>query len=162
MQFMPPDTHRPSLNAPHVTPPTGWRVGVDLANVATVREALAQFDRRYVDRIYTAQEQRDAAARPPPHDADALAARWAAKEAALKALDLCDSGVNLRDIEVHRAPDGAPTLLLHGRAAETARMRGWQPASLSLSHDAGFAIAVVLARPWPTPEPTDSFHATSK
>lgn len=162
---MPPDTHRPSLNAPHVIAPPGWRVGVDLVSVATVREALAQFDQRYVDRVYTAQEQLDAAARTPPHDADALAARWAAKEAALKALDLCDRGVNLRDIEVHRLPDGAPTLLLHGRAADAARMRGWQPASLSLSHDAGFAIAVVLACPCPasdSTDPTDSPHATSQ
>jgi len=140
-------THTP-VNAPQVSAPPGWRIGVDLVGVATVAESLAGFAQRYLDRVYTAAEQADLAVCDTVRRAEGLAARWAAKEAALKALGLCDSGISPRDIEVRRLPDGAPHLVLHGRAAEAARMRGWQPASLSLSHDAGFAIAVVLACPW--------------
>jgi holo-[acyl-carrier protein] synthase len=72
-----------------------------------------------------------------------LAARFAAKEAAVKAFGLADAGVNWRDLEVERLPGGAPVLRVHGRAAEVLRARGIAHWALSLSHDGDHAVAVV-------------------
>ena len=84
--------------------------------------------------------------------ATSLAARFAAKEAAGKALGSGLRGlgagagaVALREIEVVRAPGGQPSLRLHGRAAERAAVLGWQAVTVSLSHTRRMAIASVVA-----------------
>lgn len=78
-------------------------------------------------------------------DADRLAARWAAKEAMMKALGVGIGTIAPLDIEVIHDPAGAPELHLSGSAARRAdelALQGW---SLSLSHERGLAVAFVVA-----------------
>ena len=74
-----------------------------------------------------------------------LAARFAAKEAVMKALGVGIGAVALREVEVRRDVAGAPEVVLHGRAAALAAARGVTGWRLSLSHTAGSAMAVALA-----------------
>ncbi len=116
-------------------------VGVDLCDV-TRFEAVA---RRWGDRLYLrlfSDEERRAGRRR--RGVERLAARFAAKEAARKALGAQDAG-RWRDIEVVSDDlTGAPSLLLHGRAKEKADSLGVQRCHVSLTHQAGMAAAVVV------------------
>jgi holo-[acyl-carrier protein] synthase len=121
------------------TPPAPrLRVGVDLVDVPSVAASIAAFGDRYLRRLFTAGELAYAAGSPPR-----LAARFAAKEAARKALDL--DGGDWRDVEVIRTPSGAPELALHGAAAASAAARGVTDLAVSLSHEGDHATAVVIA-----------------
>jgi len=73
-----------------------------------------------------------------------LAARFAAKEAAMKALGRGDEGFGWKSIEVKRADNGQPTLHLRGEAARLAQRRGVESFAVSLTHEHGHAAAVVL------------------
>lgn len=121
-----------------------WPVGlgVDLVHLPRVAQALDAFGERFVQRLFTAQEALDAGAQPVVR-VERLAARFAAKEAAIKAFGLAEVGVNWRDLEVARLPDGAPVLRVHGRAAAVLQSRGVAHWALSLSHDGDHAVAVV-------------------
>ena len=77
--------------------------------------------------------------------AERLAARFAAKEAAIKALALAEVGVNWRDIEVRKQGDGSCQLVLRGKAAAQAARMGVSSIAVSLSHDGDYAGAVVTA-----------------
>ncbi|MFL6694461.1 MAG: holo-ACP synthase, partial [Ramlibacter sp.] len=81
----------------------------------------------------------------PTQQAARLAARFAAKEATIKALSLSDAGVDWRDMEVHRADDGACTLVLRGQALEAARALHIGAVLVCLSHDGEYGAAVVAA-----------------
>lgn len=119
------------------------RTGVDLVEIERVQEAIARFGPRFLERVYTPGELRDCQGRM-----SSLAARFAAKEAAAKALGtgIWRAGIGWSDIEVQRDPhSSAPSLLLHGAAARRARELGLEQWSLSLSHDRGQAIALVVA-----------------
>jgi holo-[acyl-carrier protein] synthase len=119
-------------------------VGLDLVSVAHVQATLqGPLAARYLARIYTEGEVGDCRT-PDGIDPQGLAARFAAKEATLKVLAEAD-GVPWRDIEVERAPSGAVRLALHGRAAERAADVGVVDLALSLTHEDGFAAAVVIA-----------------
>ena len=121
------------------------RVGIDLVEIdavaETLRSALAD---RYLARIYTAAEVRDCTDANGVSPAR-LAARFAAKEAVLKALDVGDHAVPWRTIEVRRQPSGRPTVSLHGVAEALARQEGVARIELSLSHEARYASALVVA-----------------
>ncbi len=138
------------------------RVGIDLCPVASIAESLAHFGERFGQRLFTPQELADAHA--VCGDAalhQRLAARFAAKEAVIKALDLPEAGVGWRDIELRRAADGRPTLALHGRAAEAAARLGVRDWAVSISHEAAHACAVVVALTGaPAPTPSDSDPTT--
>ncbi|MDN5559547.1 MAG: holo-ACP synthase [Ruaniaceae bacterium] len=110
-------------------------IGVDVASIARVSEALAR-QPRLAERLFTETER----ALPP----ESLAARFAAKEAVAKALG-SPGGMRWRDCEVVTEADGAPHLVLTGTVAEAARARGVRSWHLSLSHDGGLAIAMVVA-----------------
>jgi holo-[acyl-carrier protein] synthase len=119
-------------------------VGLDLVSVAQVQATLdGPLAARYLARIYTETELGDCQT-ADGIDPQGLAARFAAKEATLKVLAEAD-GVPWRDIEVRRAPSGAVRLLLHGRAAERAADVGVVDLALSVTHEDGFAAAVVIA-----------------
>jgi holo-[acyl-carrier protein] synthase len=122
-------------------------VGVDAVDVARFRRIL---ERRpgFGARFFTGTEQADAERSPDP--TESLAARFAAKEAVMKALGTGLGGCALTDIEVCRsraagAERNAPSLLLHGAAAALAARRQADHLHLSLTHTADVAIAFVVA-----------------
>jgi holo-[acyl-carrier protein] synthase len=121
------------------------RVGLDLVAVELVEDALRASHRdRYLKRVYTEREVLDCQT-ATGLDPERLAARFAAKEATLKVLPLADEGISLRAIEVLREPSGRVHIELTGRAATAAAEAGVIDLALSLTHEGGFAAAVVVA-----------------
>jgi holo-[acyl-carrier protein] synthase len=120
------------------------RLGIDLVAVATVAESLAgPHRRRYLDRVYTEREVADCRDAAGELDPQRLAARFAAKEAAIKALPGAGEEVALTQIEVVRGAAGV-TLALSGRAAALLAESGGGEVAVSLTHDGGYAAATVV------------------
>jgi len=118
--------------------------GIDLMEIDRLERAVARFGPRFLNRVYTRAEQ-DYCLRKR-NSAESLAARFAAKEAAAKALGTgIGYGVTWREIEVVREPGGKPAIRFHGRAAQIAAYLGVARTSLSLSHTAALAVASVVA-----------------
>lgn len=116
-------------------------LGIDVAAINRVERALERFGDRFARRILTALELQQLARR-----ADRgcfIAGRFAAKEAAFKALG-GPRDVWWHDIEVHTGPNGAPALELHGAAVIHSERHGVSRVWVSISHDAGVAAAVVV------------------
>jgi len=125
------------------------QVGIDLVMVSRVQASLARFGERFLRRVFTDTEIAYATS-VPDLAAERLAARFAAKEAAIKALDLAELGVGWREIEVAREQSGICRLILHGAARAAADDAGVSELSVSLSHEGDYSAAVVLAvRPEP-------------
>jgi len=117
--------------------------GVDLAEVARIREAIRRYGERFIRRIYTDGEI--AYVERKANRFERYAGRFAAKEAGMKAIGTgWNHGVRWRDIEVTRKPGGRPTLILHGKAAEFAAKLGATNIALSLTHTAEQAMAQVI------------------
>ena len=117
-------------------------IGIDIVEVPRFRAVLARRP-RIAERLFTPGEQAYAAGRSDP--TERLAARFAAKEAAMKALGAGFGDVAFKEVEVVRARSGQVGLRLSGRAAaraDDAGVTGWH---LSLSHTAGLAVAVAVA-----------------
>lgn len=118
-------------------------IGLDIVEVERIRRAISR-QPTFVERVFTPAEI--AYCWPAEeHRYRRLAARFAAKEAALKALGIGLRRVKWQDVEVERDALGAPSLRLSGRAAEVAAQRGVQRLLLSLSHARDYAAAQVLA-----------------
>jgi holo-[acyl-carrier protein] synthase len=117
-------------------------LGFDLARVSGIAESIRLFGRRFTDRVFTEHEI-DYALSGTGQCAERLAARFAAKEAVIKALGLAEAGVGWRDIEVAKQRDGACAVVLHGEARRIADAMGVRRILLSLSHDGDCAGAVV-------------------
>lgn len=117
-------------------------LGTDIVDVARLRAAIERTP-TLVDRLFADDEQ--AYAREARDPAERYAARFAAKEAALKALGLGIGGMTMRDIVVVRAESGAPSLELRGAAADVAAEHGVSQWLLSLSHAGGIATATAIA-----------------
>lgn len=122
--------------------PYELRVGMDLVQISRIKDSIDQFGNRFIDRLFT-EEEFDYANSGDGLLSERLAARFAAKEAAIKALRLSDAGVGWRDIEVRKLHSGECTLALHGRVAELVRNMEIEQIALSLSHDGDYAGAVV-------------------
>ena len=117
--------------------------GIDIAEVPRIRHSIERFGNRFLHRIYTAGEIRYCDSKA--NRVERYAARFAAKEAAMKALGTGWSrGVRWRDCEVSRLPGGRPTILFHGKAGEIAATLGLKSAALSISHTEAQAIAQVI------------------
>jgi holo-[acyl-carrier protein] synthase len=117
--------------------------GIDIAEVERIRQSIERFGQRFLERIFTAGEIRYCDSKV--NRFERYAARFAAKEAAMKALGTgWNHGVRWRDCEVGRLPGGRPTLHFHGKAAEFAAKLGAKNAALSLSHTREQAIAHVI------------------
>jgi holo-[acyl-carrier protein] synthase len=121
--------------------PPGVRLGLDIVQVSGIEDSLRQFGTAFEQRLFTPDELAYAHAGTGVA-AQRLAARFAAKEAVIKALQLSEAGVDWRDIEVQRMPDGDCTVRLHGRALAAADAKGVARVLLSLSHDGDYAGAV--------------------
>ena len=118
-------------------------LGVDMEEVSRIREVISRHGRIFLDRVFTSGEVAYCARHRDP--AERYAARFAAKEAMMKALGTgWSKGVRWRDIEVMRQPGGRPTILLHGAAREHAERMGARHINLSLTHSGNFALAEVI------------------
>ena len=118
-------------------------MGVDLAEVSRMEAAIQRHGRALVERVFTAGEIRYCESHR--NATERYAARFAAKEAAMKALGTgWRRGVRWVDIEVANEPGGRPTLRLHGRTKELAEERGVRRIALSVTHTSGFALAQVI------------------
>ena len=118
-------------------------IGVDLVRIPRMREVISRWDERFLRRVFTEGEiaycrgRRD----PVPH----FAARFAAKEAGMKALGTgLRLGVRWRDLEVRRERGRAPCLVLHGRSRELGLARGGRHMLLALTHDGDYALAQAM------------------
>ncbi len=117
--------------------------GIDIAEVPRIRQSIERFGDRFLQRVYTEGEIKYCDSKV--NRAERYAARFAAKEAAMKALGTgWNHGVRWRDCEVVRMPGGRPSISFHGKAAEFAARLGVKNAALSLSHTAEQAIAQVI------------------
>jgi holo-[acyl-carrier protein] synthase len=118
-------------------------VGTDLAETDRIRKAVERYGTRFLDRVYTPGEI--AYVESKANRWERYAARFAAKEAGMKAIGTgWRRGVRWRDFEVANAPSGRPDLKLDGVAAEVAARMGVRRISLSLTHTAALAMAVVI------------------
>ena len=118
-------------------------IGIDLARIPRLRRVVERWNERFLRRVFTEQEiaycrrRRD----PIPH----FAARFAAKEAALKALGTgLRMGVQWRELEVRRERGEAPTMVLTGRCRAIALAKGARRVLVSLTHDGEYAFAQVM------------------
>ncbi len=117
--------------------------GIDIAEVPRIAESISRFGERFLRRIFTEEEIRYCESKA--NRIERYAARFAAKEAAMKALGTGWSrGIRWRDIEVFRQPGSRPTIRFHGRASEIATQLGAQNVSLSLTHTSEQALASVI------------------
>ena len=119
-------------------------LGVDIVEIDRMRKMLESKTERLIERVFTAEEARYALSHADP--AIHFAARVAAKEATYKALagNPLARAVGWREIEVNQRDDGAPFLLLHGRARDRAAELGADRVLVSLTHSKTAAVAVVL------------------
>lgn len=118
--------------------------GIDFVSVARIAAMQDEHGGRFVEKCFTEGERAYALGRARRHEH--LAARFAAKEAVMKALGTgWAGGVGWRDIEVVLEDSGRPVVALHGGAAARAAELGISRWSLSLSHADGFAIASAIA-----------------
>ncbi len=131
------------------------RVGLDLVSVNSVAETLDGPDgERYLRRVYTEQEVRDCVRRGAIRP-ERLALRFAAKEAALKALPVDGQGLSPRTLEVRTGDAGRVYLHLTGLAAELAATAGVVELALSAACSRDYATAVVVASYLETDGPAD-------
>jgi holo-[acyl-carrier protein] synthase len=117
-------------------------IGVDLCEVDRMRAALERTP-TLRDRVFTPREQAYCDERKDP--TERYAARFAAKEAVLKALGVGIGACGWHEIEVARAESGAPSILLHGRARELADERGIRTWLLTMTHTHRLAEAIAVA-----------------
>ena len=118
-------------------------IGVDLTVIPRMRRVVERWGERFLRRVFTDEElaycrrRRD----PVPH----LAARFAAKEATLKALGTgLSMGIAWRDLEVRRERGAAPTMVLSGSCRAIARAKGGDRVLVSLTHDGDYALAQAM------------------
>ena len=117
--------------------------GIDIAEVERIEESIARFGERFLRRVFTPAEI--AYCQSKSNSSERYAARFAAKEAAMKALGTgWNHGVRWRDIEVWREPGSRPTIRFHGQARELAARLRATHAALSISHTREQAIASVI------------------
>ncbi|MFC4139869.1 MULTISPECIES: holo-ACP synthase [unclassified Microbacterium] len=126
--------------------------GIDLVDIPRFERSVARTP-RLLERLFTASEQQ--------LHLRSLAARYAAKEALIKALGGSD-GVHWTEIEIASEPSGKPYFVLTGSTSQVVSERGIRTMHLSLSHDAGLAIAYVVAEgPDAAPAPATAAEASS-
>lgn len=125
--------------------------GIDAIEPARVAALAARWGERFLGRVFTPAERAACGERPT-----GLAARFAAKEAVAKALGTGMGPVAWREIEIGANPRGKPVLILHGAAATRAAALGLRHWSVSLTHLAGLALAVVVATKSDQPPGDDS------
>jgi holo-[acyl-carrier protein] synthase len=118
-------------------------LGIDISEIDRIQAAIKRHGGPFLERLFTPAEVAYCESHKGKYER--YAARFAAKEAAMKALGTGWSrGVRWRDIEVTREPSGKPTLRLEGVAAEIAKRMGVKNISLSITHSGNLALAEVI------------------
>jgi len=115
------------------------RTGIDLIEIDRFCSAFQRYEQRLLQRLFTAQELAENGV-----NLASLAARFAAKEAIVKAFGTGIGHITWKDMEIQRGPSGEPVLRLYGPAQELASQLGLIHCALSLSHTQNYAIAVVV------------------
>jgi holo-[acyl-carrier protein] synthase len=114
-------------------------IGVDIVEISQIVYALSRWGNLFLRRIYTTNEIRDYG-----NSAPSLAARFAAKEAVIKAFNGQIEGLNFKDIEILSDDKDIPYVKLHGAALEISKNLGINEFSISLSHSSENAVAFVI------------------
>ena len=114
-------------------------IGIDIIEIYRIRKAAERWQERFLYRIYTEAELKDCENRWA-----SLAARFAAKEAVIKAMGVTKD-IGWHDIEILRQENDAPRICLHGNACRIAKQLGIQNFAVSLSHSEKYAVAVSIA-----------------
>jgi holo-[acyl-carrier protein] synthase len=113
-------------------------IGVDIIKIDRIKRAISRSQESFLKRIYTPAELVYA------HNVSSLAARFAAKEAVMKALGTGTRGVGWKEIEILTNADGAPLVRLYGQALQRSTELGLAGFQVSLSHSRKYAIAFVM------------------
>ena len=119
-------------------------VGTDLVRISDVAASIEMFGHRYLERVYSSRELASCRSESGAPSASRLAARFAAKESVIKALRPRD-GLMINEIEVSVDETGAPTMIYCGAAALWIESLHVVSASISLTHEGDFAMAVFVA-----------------
>lgn len=117
----------------------GTHIGIDIIEIERVEKAIARWGDGFLHRVYT-----DAELKLCDGKVQSLAGRFAAKEAAIKALAGDGSGIFLKDIEILRETSGRPVARLYGKAKLLADQAGLSGLSVSLSHSRQNAVAIAI------------------
>ena len=113
-------------------------IGIDIVEIARIERAIARWGESFLHRVYTEPELRLYHKKP-----SSLAARFAGKEAVIKALGTQPKGINWKEIEIVSDADGKPLVHLYGNAQNQANSLGLDDLAISLSHSKKYAIALV-------------------
>jgi holo-[acyl-carrier protein] synthase len=113
-------------------------IGVDIIEISRIKRAISRWQDSFLKRIYTPAELEN------HKNVSSLAVRFAAKEAVMKALGTGTRGIRWTDIEIVTDGDGAPLILLYGRALQKSAEIGLARFDVSLSHSRKYAIAFVI------------------
>jgi holo-[acyl-carrier protein] synthase len=117
--------------------------GIDIAEVDRIASSIGRFGRRFLERVFTADEIRYCESKA--NKAERYAGRFAAKEAGMKAIGTgWNRGVRWQDIEVRRTPGSRPTIVFHNKAGEFFQKLGGVRAHLSITHTKDSAMAQVI------------------
>ncbi len=127
----------------HTPEERGILAGVDLCRPARIKSAITRYGDRFLRRVFTAGEIEYCSSRPNPYQS--YAARFAAKEAAMKILGAGVFRIGFSSVEVVNEKSGKPSLSFHGRAKQAASSLGIYETDLSLSHEKDITIAVAVA-----------------
>jgi len=113
-------------------------IGIDIIEIARIEKAISRWGDNFLHRVYTNPELKLYHNKP-----SSLAARFAGKEAVIKALGPQTKGINWREIEILSESGGKPSVRLYGKAQEQADSLGLDKLAISLSHSREYAIAFV-------------------
>lgn len=113
-------------------------IGIDIIEIARIEKLIERWGQTFLKRVYTPSELN------LYQNAPSLAARFAAKEAVLKALAACDKGISWQEIEVLAENNGKPVVNLRGKARLQADEFAIGRLNISLSHSKEYAVAFVV------------------
>jgi holo-[acyl-carrier protein] synthase len=115
------------------------QVGIDIIEISRIKMAISRWGDRFLQRVYTPQELALYRGK-----VESLAARFAGKEAAIKALSIPGTIIAWRDVEILSESNGKPVVHLYSQALKQARKLGLEGVGISLSHSREYAVAVVI------------------
>lgn len=131
--------------------PNNIKVGTDICSVVRIKNAYEKYGQRFLQRILTANERKYVENRAlknnlmkPFRLSEALAGRFAAKEAVAKALGTGWKGIYWKEVEIVNSESGVPQVVLSGRAKKILSKLGFSHIEISLSHEREYALATAL------------------